>query len=354
MRFEEVRHDVPPEADLRPDRPGRHAAVLRPAGRHRSEATRGEALLVFHNGRRTHLKILWHDGSGYLLLFKRLDRLRFRLPMAIPAGSASVEVEARELSLRLRAPPRGHPRRRPEGYPSTTNRRQRSDQRRAKAETRPPKTPCGNKPPRHRRTLRTARGEVLRREGMEAGHEEVSERIAYRPRRHVRFRKVREKWVRCDEEGRWLEQPRLFPNGRSQIGWPMRVWSHPSSSLDLEHRTGWNGASRRRILCSWPSGGGPRLLPVTDGPAPRVAASDRTARDARNEPGVMVQPDRCSRGPHRPHRLGGRGQEHGRHGRADRVRRHRGVPFRLHLSSGWLRVHPWGRQQKRDRLQPAR
>ncbi|NJK88750.1 MAG: IS66 family insertion sequence element accessory protein TnpB [Myxococcales bacterium] len=62
---------------------------------------RGEALFVFHNKRRTHVKLLWHDGSGYLLLFKRLDRRRFRIPMAIPAGAASVEVAARELRLIL-------------------------------------------------------------------------------------------------------------------------------------------------------------------------------------------------------------------------------------------------------------
>lgn len=58
---------------------------------------RGEALFVFHNKRRTHVKLLWHDGSGCVLLFERFDRRRFRIPMAIPAGAASVEVRAREL-----------------------------------------------------------------------------------------------------------------------------------------------------------------------------------------------------------------------------------------------------------------
>lgn len=62
---------------------------------------RGEALFVFHNKRRTHMKFLWHDGSGYVLLFKRLDRRRFRIPMAIPPGAATVEVRARELRLIL-------------------------------------------------------------------------------------------------------------------------------------------------------------------------------------------------------------------------------------------------------------
>jgi len=56
---------------------------------------------VFHNKRHTHVKLLWHDGTGYVLLFKRLDRRRFRIPLAIPAGAKSVAVSARELRLIL-------------------------------------------------------------------------------------------------------------------------------------------------------------------------------------------------------------------------------------------------------------
>lgn len=41
--------------------------------------------------------------------------------------------------------------------------------------------------------------------------EEVSERIAYQPGRHVRIRTVREKWVPCDEQGRWLDAPVTAP-----------------------------------------------------------------------------------------------------------------------------------------------
>lgn len=62
---------------------------------------RAETLFVFHNKRRTHVKLLWHDGSGYVLLFKRLDRRRFRIPMAIPEHAVTVEVRARELKLIL-------------------------------------------------------------------------------------------------------------------------------------------------------------------------------------------------------------------------------------------------------------
>ena len=51
---------------------------------------RSEALFVFHNRRRTHAKILWHDGRGYWLLYKRLDRGTYRIPLAIPPGAPSV------------------------------------------------------------------------------------------------------------------------------------------------------------------------------------------------------------------------------------------------------------------------
>jgi transposase len=63
---------------------------------------RGEALFVFHNRRRTHIKILWHDGRGYWLLYKRLDRGTYRIPLAIPPGASSVRVTRRELTILLR------------------------------------------------------------------------------------------------------------------------------------------------------------------------------------------------------------------------------------------------------------
>jgi transposase len=60
---------------------------------------RGEAVYVFHNKARTHLKLLWHDGSGYALLYKRLDRNVYRIPLAVPAGAQQVIVSRRELDL---------------------------------------------------------------------------------------------------------------------------------------------------------------------------------------------------------------------------------------------------------------
>lgn len=57
-------------------------------------------LVMFHNRRRTHAKLLWQDGRGYCLFYKHLDRGRtFRIPLAIPPDAKSVVVDARELHL---------------------------------------------------------------------------------------------------------------------------------------------------------------------------------------------------------------------------------------------------------------
>jgi transposase len=68
---------------------------------------RSETLFVFHNRRRTHLKLLWHDGTGYCVLYKRLDRATYRIPMAIPQGASRVAVSERELQLLLEGIDRG-------------------------------------------------------------------------------------------------------------------------------------------------------------------------------------------------------------------------------------------------------
>lgn len=62
---------------------------------------RGDAVIVFHNRRRTHVKLLWHDRRGYCVFYKRLDRGTYRIPVAIPAGAQDVTVSARELSVLL-------------------------------------------------------------------------------------------------------------------------------------------------------------------------------------------------------------------------------------------------------------
>ena len=43
--------------------------------------------------------MLWHDGTGYCLLYKRLDRAVYRIPLAIPADARQVTVSRRELDL---------------------------------------------------------------------------------------------------------------------------------------------------------------------------------------------------------------------------------------------------------------
>lgn len=62
---------------------------------------RGNCVVVFHNRRRTHVKLLWHDERGYCLFYRRLDRGRYRIPLAVPPGASEVTVTRRELELLL-------------------------------------------------------------------------------------------------------------------------------------------------------------------------------------------------------------------------------------------------------------
>jgi transposase len=54
------------------------------------------ALFVFFGKRRTAVKILFHDGSGFCQFYKRLDRGTFSLPQAEP-GELAVAIEERVL-----------------------------------------------------------------------------------------------------------------------------------------------------------------------------------------------------------------------------------------------------------------
>jgi transposase len=58
------------------------------------------ALFIFANKRRDRLKLLWHDRTGFCLLYKILDRGFFRIPEAAP-GAASVAIDAAELAAIL-------------------------------------------------------------------------------------------------------------------------------------------------------------------------------------------------------------------------------------------------------------
>lgn len=58
-------------------------------------------LFVFANRRSNRLKILLWEPSGYLLIYKRLERGRFRLPVSARAGARHVEMEATDLALMM-------------------------------------------------------------------------------------------------------------------------------------------------------------------------------------------------------------------------------------------------------------
>ena len=57
---------------------------------------RSGALFVFFGKRRDALKVLFCDGTGMCVFYKRLDRGTFRLPEAVP-GAASVAIDERAL-----------------------------------------------------------------------------------------------------------------------------------------------------------------------------------------------------------------------------------------------------------------
>ena len=58
-------------------------------------------LFVYINRRRNRMKILLWEPSGYLLLYKRLERGRFRLPLEPRPGERHIEIEATDLALMI-------------------------------------------------------------------------------------------------------------------------------------------------------------------------------------------------------------------------------------------------------------
>jgi len=65
-------------------------------------SARDRALYVFLNRRRTLLKALFFDGSGYCVFYKRLDRGRFQLPELVVDGETqAVEMSEDELERLL-------------------------------------------------------------------------------------------------------------------------------------------------------------------------------------------------------------------------------------------------------------
>jgi transposase len=54
---------------------------------------RSGALFVFFGRRRTAIKILFFDGSGMCVFYKRLDKATFRVPESPVSGARHVEVD---------------------------------------------------------------------------------------------------------------------------------------------------------------------------------------------------------------------------------------------------------------------
>ena len=78
-------------------------------------SARSGALFVFFGKRRSALKVIFFDGSGMCLFYKRLDQGTFRIPTG-PEGASSLLVEERVLDDLLDGidlePPTPPPRRR--------------------------------------------------------------------------------------------------------------------------------------------------------------------------------------------------------------------------------------------------
>jgi transposase len=58
---------------------------------------RGGALFVFFGKRRDAIKVLFWDGSGMCLFYKRLDQGTFRLPTPLDESATTVPIEERVL-----------------------------------------------------------------------------------------------------------------------------------------------------------------------------------------------------------------------------------------------------------------
>jgi transposase len=58
---------------------------------------RSGALFVFFGRRRDAIKVLFFDGTGMCLFYKRLDKGTFRPPESVEPGTASVVIDERAL-----------------------------------------------------------------------------------------------------------------------------------------------------------------------------------------------------------------------------------------------------------------
>ena len=59
------------------------------------------AMFVFYGKRKHAVKILFFDGSGICLYYKRLDQGRFRIPQIDDGASTEIELDEAELEVLL-------------------------------------------------------------------------------------------------------------------------------------------------------------------------------------------------------------------------------------------------------------
>ena len=64
-------------------------------------SARSGALFVFRGRRGDAIKVLFFDGTGMCVFYKRLDRGTFRWPDVISPGAASIQVDERTLEALL-------------------------------------------------------------------------------------------------------------------------------------------------------------------------------------------------------------------------------------------------------------
>ncbi len=65
------------------------------------DEARSDAVFIFHNRLRTHVKILARDATGLWIHYKRLSRGTFRIPLPVPPGARCVRIDRRELEFLL-------------------------------------------------------------------------------------------------------------------------------------------------------------------------------------------------------------------------------------------------------------
>lgn len=62
---------------------------------------RGGALFVFYGRRKDALKVLFHDGSGMAIYYKRLDRGVIKLPTELAPETKQIELDDAEFEALL-------------------------------------------------------------------------------------------------------------------------------------------------------------------------------------------------------------------------------------------------------------